>query len=92
VNTEHGAAGNSQIHTRGTSSKLSNRECTSGDGQEGVVGSGYGRGGREGGVDYEWECIYYEQEGEAVSKIIYMTEYDGVSGEIAAQPCLGLTC
>ena len=84
MNTEHGAAGNSQIHTRGTSSKLSNRECTSGDGQEGVVGSGYGRGGREGGVDYEWECIYYEQEGEAVSKIIYMTEYDGVSFEIAA--------
>ena len=92
MNTEHGAAGKFQIHTRGTSSKLSNRECTSGDGQEGVVGSGYGRGGREGGVDYEWECIYYEQEGEAVSKIIYMTEYDGVSFEIAAQPCLGLTC
>ena len=83
MNTEHGAAGKFQIHTRGTSSKLSNRECTSGDGQEGVVGSGYGRGGREGGVDYEWECIYYEQEGEAVSKIIYMTEYDGVSFEIA---------
>ena len=53
------------------------------DGQEGVVGSGYGRGGREGGVDYEWECTYYEQEGEAVSKIIYMTEYDGVSFQIA---------
>ena len=53
------------------------------DGQEGVVGSGYGRGGRGGGGDYEWECIYHELEGEAVSKIIYMTEYEGVSGEIA---------
>ena len=56
----------------------------SGDGQEGVVGSGYGRVGRGRGCEYEWECIYYEQEGEAVSKIIYMTEYDGVSFEIAA--------
>ena len=83
MNTEHGAAGKFQIHTRGTSSKLSNRECTSGDGQEGVVGSGYGRVGRGRGCEYEWECIYYEQEGEAVSKIIYVTEYDGVSFQIA---------
>ena len=91
MNTEHGAAGKFQIHTR-SRAQTSCTGLVSEDGQEGVVGSGYGRGGREGGVDYEWECIYYEQEGEAVSTIIYMTEYDGVSGEIAAQPCLGLTC
>jgi hypothetical protein len=38
---------------------------------------------RGGGDDYEWECMYYELEDETVSKIIYMTEYEGVSGEIA---------
>jgi len=56
------------------------------DGQEGVVGSGSGRGGRAGGDGYEWEYICYELEGEAVSKIIYMTEYEGVSVEIATLP------
>ena len=74
--TEYGAANNSEIHTRVVSFKLVARCSASEDGQEGVVGSGSGRGGLGGGGDYEWECIYYEWEGEEVSKIIYMTEYE----------------
>jgi hypothetical protein len=83
--TEHGAASNSEIHARVASFKLVAQCSASEDGQEGVVGSGSGRGGRAGGGGYEWECICYELEGEAVSKIIYMIEYEGVSGEIATQ-------
>ena len=82
VLAEDGAAGNSEIHTRVVSFKLAVQCSSSEDGQEGVVDSGYGRGGRGGGGEYEWECMYYKLEGEAVSKIIYMTEYEGVSGEI----------
>ena len=87
---EYGAAGNSEIHTRVVSFKLVARCSASDDGQEGVVGSGSGRGGLAGGGGYEWECICYELEGEAVSKIIYMIEYEGVSVEIGTLPCLGL--
>ena len=83
VATAHGAAGIFQIHTRVASCKVVALCSASEDGQEGVVGSGYGRGGRGGGGDYEWECMYYELEGETVSKIIYMTEHEGVLGEIA---------
>ena len=81
--TKHGAASNS---ARVVSFKLVARSSASDDGQEGVVGSGSGRGGRAGGGGYEWECICYELEGEVVSKIIYMIEYEGVSGKIATQP------
>ena len=61
-------------------------------GKKGSLAAATGAAAARAGLIKEWECIYYEQEGEAVSKIIYMTEYDGVSFEIAAQTCLGLTC
>ena len=89
--TVHGAAGIFQIHTRVASCKVVARCSASEDGQEGVVSSGSGRGDRAGGGGYEWKCIYCELEGEAVSKIIYMTKYEGVSVEIANLPCVGLT-
>ena len=91
VATAHGAAGIFQIHTRVASCKAVARCSASEDGQEGVVSSGSGRGDRAGGGGYEWKCIYCELEGEAVSKIIYMTKYEGVSVEIANLPCVGLT-
>ena len=54
VATEYGAAGNFEIHTRGTSFKLVAQCSASDGGQEGVVGSGSGRAGRAGGGVYEW--------------------------------------
>ena len=88
--TAHGAAGIFQIHTRVASCKAVALCSASEDGQEGVVSSGSGRGDRAGGGGYEWKCIYCELEGEAVSKIIYMIEYKGVSVEIGTLLCLGL--
>ena len=54
VSTEHGAAGNSEIQMPVVSFKLVAQCSASEDGQEGVHGSGSGRGGRAGGVGYEW--------------------------------------
>ena len=54
VSTEHGAAGNSEIHMPVVSFKVVAQCSASEDGQEGVHGSGSGRGGRAGGGDYEW--------------------------------------
>ena len=54
VLAEDGAAGNSEIHTRVVSFKLVAQCSASEDGQEGVHGSGSGRGGRAGGGGYEW--------------------------------------
>ena len=54
VLAEDGAAGNSEIHMPVVSFKLVAQCSASEDGQEGVHGSGSGRGGRAGGGGYEW--------------------------------------
>ena len=54
VATEYGAAGNSEIHMPVVSFKVV-AQCSGSDGgQEGVHGSGSGRGGRADGGVYEW--------------------------------------
>ena len=54
VATEHGAAGNSEIHTPVVSFTVVAQCSASEDGQEKFHGSGSGRGGRAGGSVYEW--------------------------------------